>query len=154
MTPAIQKAPEAKAATGEAMDVAEAFDDFMQAFEAFKQANDERIAQIENQVGEDVVTVEKMNRINQNLDEQKSLMDGIFISGQRPPNSGSSNISNNMIEHKKAFSDYFRRGNEENLRRFEKKALSFAFKASSKAARVLTQEPCRVGTRRGAIMFQ
>ena len=79
-----KRAPEAKASTGEAQGVAEAFDEFMHAFEAFREANDERIAQIENQVGEDVVTVEKMNRINRTLDQQKSLMDRLLIKEKRP----------------------------------------------------------------------
>ncbi|MCC0018972.1 MAG: phage major capsid protein, partial [Rhodobiaceae bacterium] len=46
------------------LDVVEAFDDFMQAFEAFKETNDPRLAEIESRVGADVVTTEKMDRIN------------------------------------------------------------------------------------------
>jgi len=61
------RAPEAKAATGQAQDVAECFDEFMEAFEAFRETNDERLEQVETQVSEDVVTVEKMNRINKAL---------------------------------------------------------------------------------------
>ena len=53
--------PETK--MGSATNVAEAFDDFMQAFEAFKDTNDERLSQIESRVSVDAVTEEKMNRI-------------------------------------------------------------------------------------------
>jgi len=125
MTIQTQRAPEAKAATGEAQGVAEAFDEFMQAFEAFREANDERIAQIEDQVGEDVVTVEKMNRINRTLDEQKSLMDRLLIKGKRPAIGGNSPSSFAGMEHKQAFDAYVRKGNEQGLRSFEQKALSY-----------------------------
>jgi hypothetical protein len=45
-------------------DVALAFDEFMRAFESFKLANDERLAQIEQSISADVVTTEKLDRIN------------------------------------------------------------------------------------------
>jgi HK97 family phage major capsid protein len=119
------RAPEAKAATGQAQDVAECFDEFMEAFEAFKETNDERLAQVENQVSEDVVTVEKMNRINKALDEQKSLMDTLLLKGKRPSFGQSAISSVAGIEHKQAFDNYIRGGNEEGLRRHEQKALSY-----------------------------
>lgn len=119
------RAPEAKAATGQAQDVAECFDEFMEAFEAFKETNDERLAQVETQVSEDVITVEKMNRINKAMDEQKSLMDNLLLKGKRPSfgTSAISPIAN--IEHKQAFNNYMRGGNEDGLRRHEQKALSY-----------------------------
>ena len=97
----------------------------MQAFEAFREANDERIAQIENQVGEDVVTVEKMNRINRTLDQQKSLMDRLLVKGRRPSIGGRSISCVDDVEHKNAFDQYVRKGNEQGLRSFEQKALSY-----------------------------
>ncbi len=121
----LKRAPEAKAATGDAQDVAQAFDEFMQAFEAFKDTNDERLAQIENQVSEDVVTVEKMNRINRTLDEQKSAMDRLLLKGKRPAIGGSGSGSLASIEHKNAFDEYVRKGQEQGLRSFEQKALSY-----------------------------
>ena len=45
-----------KAASGSSEDVALAFDEFMRAFEAFKEENDARLAQIEQNISEDVVT--------------------------------------------------------------------------------------------------
>ncbi len=119
------RAPEAKAATGQAQDVAECFDEFMEAFEAFKETNDERLAQVETQVSEDVITVEKMNRINKAMDEQKSLMDNLLLKGKRPSfgTTAISPIAN--IEHKQAFNNYMRGGNEDGLRRHEQKALSY-----------------------------
>lgn len=119
------RAPEAKAATGNAQDVAECFDEFMEAFEAFKETNDERLAQVENQVSEDVVTVEKMNRINKALDEQKSMMDKLLLKGRRPAFGGSGITTIADIEHKQAFDHYIRGGKEDGLRRHEQKALSY-----------------------------
>ena len=45
-------------------DISAAFDDFMQAFEAFKETNDERLAQIERRMSADVVTSDKLSRID------------------------------------------------------------------------------------------
>lgn len=129
MTNHSPRAPEAKGATGEAQSVAEAFDEFMEAFEAFREANDERIAQVESQVGEDVVTVEKMNRINRKLDQQKNLMDNLFLKGQRPQTPGTKTLPIASMEHKQAFDAYFRKGREDGLRRYEEKALSYGVDA-------------------------
>ena len=79
------KGIETKAA-GEASgtDVALAFDDFMMAFEAFKETNDERLSQIEDRVSADVLTSEKLERINKALDENKALADTLqLFAGQR-----------------------------------------------------------------------
>ena len=57
------------AALGE--DVALAFDEFMRTFEAFKLTNDERLAQIEQSISADVVTTEKLDRINRAIDQHK-----------------------------------------------------------------------------------
>jgi len=125
MTTTLKRAPEAKAATGEAQDVAECFDEFMEAFEAFRETNDERLTQVESQMGEDVVTVEKMNRINKALDKQKSMMDTLILKNKRPA-FGRSTASIADMEHKQAFNAYVRAGNENSLRRFEQKALSYS----------------------------
>ncbi|MBQ9350682.1 MAG: phage major capsid protein, partial [Phyllobacterium sp.] len=54
-------APEAKNAGTQ--NVAEAFNDFMQAFDEFRQNNDDRIRQIEKRASADVLTDEKVERI-------------------------------------------------------------------------------------------
>ncbi len=58
------------AATGD--DVAVAFDDFMRAFESFKAENEQRIQQIEKRLPLDVLSTEKLDRINRAIDEHKS----------------------------------------------------------------------------------
>ena len=117
--------PQIKAASGNAQDVAAAFDEFMLAFEAFRAANDERLEQIESQVGPDVVTTEKMERINRALDEHKRAMDNLVLKQARPTASGSGISTLAQMEHKQAFETYVRRGNEAELRRFEAKAMSY-----------------------------
>ncbi|MEI8177967.1 MAG: phage major capsid protein, partial [Aestuariivirga sp.] len=52
-----------------------AFGDMMQAFEAFREANDERLAEIEKRMSTDVVTAEKVDRINRAVDEAKARLD-------------------------------------------------------------------------------
>ena len=56
-----------------------AFGDMMQAFEAFKEANDERLSQIEARMGADVVTTEKVERINRAVDEAKARLDELTL---------------------------------------------------------------------------
>ena len=123
MTRRKSRAPEVKEAAGDAQSVAECFDEFMEAFEAFKQANDERLAQVETQVGTDVVTIEKMNRINETLERQKSVLDNLLLKSGRP--GAVKHVSMAGLEHKQAFDGYVRSGSEHNLRQFEKKALSY-----------------------------
>ncbi len=119
-------APETKAAetTG---DVAGAFDDFMRTFEAFKAENDSRLAEIEQKRVADVLTNDKVDRINRALDEQKRLMDALVLKTRRPLlGRDGQPLSERAIEHKAAFDAYVRGGAEEALRAIEKKALSVA----------------------------
>jgi len=44
----------------------------MGAFEAFRQANDERLAEIEQRTSADILTSEKVDRISAALDEHKA----------------------------------------------------------------------------------
>ena len=53
-------------------DVGAAFDEFLRAFEAFKETNDERLGQIERRMAVDLVTTDKLVRIDRAIDEQKS----------------------------------------------------------------------------------
>jgi HK97 family phage major capsid protein len=114
--------PETKSA--DSGEVAEAFDDFMRAFDAFKQTNDERLGQIERKLSADVVTAEKLGRIDRALDENKRLVDELVLKNRRPP-LGDTGLPRSAaaIEHKAAFEAYVRGGQEEGLRRVEQKAL-------------------------------
>lgn len=110
---------------GNAQDVAEAFDDFMGAFDAFKKANDERLRQLETQLGEDAVTSDKVNRINAAVDEQKRVLDRLITKAIRPSLGSGAHGSFANSEHKSAFEQYVRKGDERGLRSLEGKAMSY-----------------------------
>lgn len=104
-------------------EVANAFEDFMRAFESYKQTNDERLAQVEQQIGADAVTTEKMDRISRSMDEQKRKLDQLMVKGTRPILGDKPSILSDN-EHKTAFNNYIRRGDEMGLRQVEQKAMS------------------------------
>lgn len=106
-----------------AQDVAEAFDDFMRAFDAFKQANDERLRDLESHLGEDVVSADKVDRINQAVDQQKRVLETLISKAARPDGGGFALGGDS--EHKTAFERYVRRGDENGLRRLEGKAMTY-----------------------------
>jgi len=114
-----------KAGSGSSEDVALAFDEFMRAFEAFKAANDERLAQIEQSISEDVVTTEKLDRINRAMDQHKALVDQLTLKAARPQLGGSAvRSSGALLQHKAAFEAYVRHGEANGLHLLEQKALS------------------------------
>ena len=116
-------APETKSAGGE---VALAFDDFARTFDAFRQANDQRLAEIETRLAPDVVTEEKLARIDAALDEAKRRLDRVQLDGRRPALGGASERANEVgrSEHKAAFDIYVRAGEAAGLKGLEAKALS------------------------------
>lgn len=107
-------APETKA------DLARAMDDMMGAFEAFKDTNEARLAEIEKKSGVDVVTSDKLARIEAALDANQRRMDEMVLKSRRPSLSGTPVVG--ASEYKSAFDGYMRGGNETGLRSLEKKA--------------------------------
>ena len=101
-----------------------AFEDFMGAFESFKETNDRRLAEIEGKLTADVVTREKMDRISRAMDEQKRTMDNMLLKKARPVLGRDDQLSPEAEEHKAAFESYVRRGDEQALRALEAKAFS------------------------------
>jgi HK97 family phage major capsid protein len=126
MTQAVQPAPGRKSA--EALsdpEINDAFDDFMRTFEAFKASNDERLAAVERKLSADGLTLDRVDRINRAVDEQKRVVDTLVHRHRRPPLGGGGAASPLAAsEHKAAFEAYVRGGNEEGLRRIEQKALA------------------------------
>lgn len=114
-------APEIKAAPD---DVNAAFDAFMEGFEAFKETNDRRLAEMEKKQVADALTVEKLGRIDKAMDEQKKLLDRLALKGARPPLGRPGASAADALEHKTAFEAYIRRGDETNLRSIEAKAMA------------------------------
>ncbi len=114
-------APEIKAAPD---DVNAAFDTFMEGFEAFKETNDRRLAEMEKKQVADALTIEKLGRIDKAMDEQKKLLDRLALKGARPPLGRPDVSAAEALEHKAAFEAYIRRGDETNLRQIEAKAMA------------------------------
>ena len=113
---------ETKAADGG--ELAGAFDDFMRAFEAFKETNDDRLDQLERRMSADVVTTDKLRRIDRALDEQKRAVDDLTHKTARPALGGGVPLSGAALQHKTAFHGYVRAGETSSLRELEGKALS------------------------------
>jgi HK97 family phage major capsid protein len=90
-------------------------DDVLSAFEAFKDANDDRLAQIEKRWSADVVTSDKVDRINKAVDE-------LILKSRRPALSAEK--VSEPSEHKQAFDMYVRRGEAQGLSAIEAKAMS------------------------------
>jgi HK97 family phage major capsid protein len=101
------------------VEVGQAFDEIMTAFEAFRQANDERLKDIEQRMSADAVTVDKMERINRALDE-------LTLKGRRPQLGADSwdSAPAHRREHKAAFDSYVRKGQTTGLATLEAKSLS------------------------------
>ncbi|MCY0094438.1 phage major capsid protein [Hoeflea ulvae] len=113
------RAPETKSIDA---DVSAAFEDFMSAFEHYKQSNDERLAEIERRGGGDVLTEEKMARIDTALDEQKRTLDALLVKRARPDLGRGGSAAPGPV--RQAFDAYVRRGDEAGLRQSELKAMS------------------------------
>jgi HK97 family phage major capsid protein len=98
--------------------------DMMRAFEAFKEANDERLADKRG----DVVLEEKLARIDRAIDAQTRRLDDIALKNARPAIGQDSHRERargaSAPEHKAAFEAYVRTGEAATLRALEAKALS------------------------------
>jgi HK97 family phage major capsid protein len=92
-------------------------DDVMQAFEAFKDANDDRLLQIEKRMSADVITSDKVDRINKAVDE-------LILKSRRPALSAEKVLE--PSEHKRAFDGYVRKGEAHGLSALEAKAMSIS----------------------------
>ena len=89
--------------------------EFLNAFEAFKDANDERLGQIEKRMAADVVTADKVERINRALDD-------LTLKMKRPQLGGPE--KDQPTEHKRAFEAYVRKGETHGLFDIEAKSMS------------------------------
>ncbi|MFN6941477.1 MAG: phage major capsid protein [Parvibaculum sp.] len=116
------RAPETKSAS--TLEVREAMDEFLSAFEDFKSANDERLGELERKLTADVVSEEEVARINEALDRQKKKLDELTLAARRPELSGHAEAGLAGREHKRAFERYVRKGEVHELRGLEAKALS------------------------------
>ncbi|MCA0433496.1 MAG: phage major capsid protein [Proteobacteria bacterium] len=90
-------------------------DDVLIAFEAFKAANDERLAEIEKRMSADVLTGEKVERISRAIDE-------LTLKAKRPQLAAET--KEEPSEHRRAFDSYVRKGEAQGLFALELKAMS------------------------------
>ena len=106
-------------------EVNNAFDEFMGAFDEFKQANDQRLDEIEQCMSADIITIDKVDRINASLDAQKSRLDKLMLKSTRPHiGNGDDKHNSWTCEHKSAFETYIRKGDNSSLNQLEAKSLS------------------------------
>jgi HK97 family phage major capsid protein len=101
-----------------------AFDQFMNAFDEFKQTNDDRLNELEQKASVDVLTEEKLNRLNQALEDNQNQLDSLLLKSSRPSLNGDRNSSPLVTKHHAAFNNYMRKGDANKLREIETKALS------------------------------
>ncbi len=117
-------APETKA--GIAASPGAAHDDLMRTFEAFKDANDERL-EAKTHRRPDTLIEQKVERINAALDARLQRVEAQALRQARPALDGApgSRIAAPFAhEHKSAFADYVRSGESAGLREIETKAMS------------------------------
>ena len=99
--------------------------DINHAFAAFRETNDERMAQLERRMAGEVVTEEKLARIDRALDEKKRRLDNSILEKSRPRMGVELHDNDPLLrEHKGAFRDYMRSGESAGLKALEEKALS------------------------------
>ncbi|MBO6757725.1 MAG: phage major capsid protein [Roseibium sp.] len=114
------------AAGAEGEDVARSFETFFRTFETYRDVNDARLAEIERRGSADVVTLDKLDRLDAALDATKKRLDTLTLKARRPEIGAPAGRqgSTQALEHKAAFDAYVRSGREHNLRPLEIKALS------------------------------
>lgn len=102
-----------------------AFEDMHRSFDAYRQANDERLNQIEDRKSVDHLTIEKIDRIDQSLHEAKRRLDDVVLAQTRPRlGAETKNDDYKTREHKTAFRSYMRTGESQGLKLIEEKAMS------------------------------
>lgn len=95
---------------GQTFEIKQAFDEFLSGFEAFRQANDERLKGLERRSA-DVLQEEKVARIDRALTEQKQALDALVLAASRPVLGGERKAFDPAsAERKQAFDRYVRKG--------------------------------------------
>ena len=99
-------------------------DDLHRTFAIFRETNDERLSQIEDRLTADVITDEKLARLDRALDETKGRLDRVQLDLARPSLAPGDRGDPQRREHKAAFDTYVRAGEASGLKALEAKALS------------------------------
>jgi HK97 family phage major capsid protein len=104
------------------MEIKAATHELAHAFEAFKDANDERIGELERKKSADAVLEDKVNRINGDITRLQDTMAGLKTALKRPYSGGAT--TQTPSEHKQAFLRYVSKGAEGDLQAVESKGMS------------------------------
>ncbi len=89
---------------------APAFDEFMRAFEAFKETNDRRLGEIERRGAADAVTTDKLERIDRAL-MRPSVVDDLAVKARAAADRRRRCVARGAaLQHKAAFEGYVRSG--------------------------------------------
>lgn len=105
-------------------DITKVADEIKSAFEALKSENDARLSEIEKKGSADVVTTEKVERINQEITSLNAKMAEMEKRAGRPAAEDASNSDGEI--HRKAFESFARKGREDGLSDLEAKAMTIA----------------------------
>ncbi|WP_290802200.1 phage major capsid protein [Aquidulcibacter sp.] len=103
-------------------EVRAAHNELMSAFEAFRSANDQRLAEIEQKSSADVLLEEKVDRIDRSLNRAQASLDRLSLAGLRPGTQPAVDLERQ--EAKAAWAGFMRRGDESALAAIEAKSLS------------------------------
>lgn len=104
------------------MEIKAATHELAHAFEVFKDANDNRLAELERKTSADVVLEEKVNRINTDISRLQDTLAGMKTAMKRPGTEKC--LAPQTSEHKQAFLRYMTKGIENDLHSLETKAMS------------------------------
>ncbi|EOF7240293.1 phage major capsid protein [Enterobacter roggenkampii] len=105
----------------EAKDVEQVAQELQAKFDDFRSKNDKRIDALESEKGKLAVEVETLNGKLTELDNLKSDLEAELATIKRP--GGSPQQSKAATEHKTAFMQFMRKGDDDGLRDLERKAL-------------------------------
>lgn len=114
------------------VEIKKAVDDFSKTLDAFMKKTDQELAEMKKSSDGktvDAVTQDEMKKVTDDLLEQKKFVEQLRLELNRPVITSSdgtkTQLTDEQIEHKKLFDNYFRKGRgDEDLREFEQKTLS------------------------------
>lgn len=123
---------ETKNKAPDTVEIKKALDTFSGTLDAFMKKTDEELKEQKKSFDKktsDVVTQDEVKKLTTALEEQKKLVENLRLENNRPvltaPDGTKTQLTDEQMEHKKAFHDWFRKGSgEEKLGELQKKALS------------------------------
>lgn len=101
-------------------------DTLVQAFQDYKSTNDQRLKELEHQGRSDGLLEEKLQHLDQLIDQKTAQLDQVEVAHNRPVigQGGLDYESFENGEYKKAFVSYVRRGDDRRLQSLEQKSLA------------------------------